>query len=70
MNPDRQFASVAESQVLNCPARYPEYHADLVNLLVKVVATQSEGLSDQRRRTEVLAVVESFASTVVNKIQE
>ncbi len=70
MNPDRQFTAVATAQVLNCPKRYPEYHADLVNLLVRVVAAQSEGLSDAKRRSEVLAIVETFGNVVITKIKE
>jgi hypothetical protein len=70
MSPDRQFTTVATAQVLNCPKRYSDYHTDLVNLLVKVVATQGEGLSDGRRRTEVLAIVETFGNLVVTKIKE
>lgn len=70
MSPDRQFTTVATAQVLNCPKRYLEYHTDLVNLLVKVVATQGEGLSDAKRRAEVLAIVETFGNVVITKIKE
>jgi hypothetical protein len=70
MSPNRQFTTVAAAQVLNCPKRYSEYHAELVNLLVKVVATQSDGLSDGKRRAEVLAIVEAFGNLVTTKIKE
>jgi len=70
MNPYRQFASVATAQVLNLPLRYPEYHADLVKLLVDVVATQSREFSELRRRSEVLAIVEAFGNAVISKIKE
>lgn len=70
VNSDRQFAKVATAEVLNCPKRYTDYHTDLVNLLVKVVGTQAEGHSDGRRRTEVMAIVESFVGVVVAKIEE
>ena len=70
MNPDRQFALVATAQVLNLPLRYPEYHADLVKLLVEVVATQSQEFTDPKRRSEVLAIVEAFGHVVFRKIEE
>jgi len=50
--------------------RYPEYHADLVKLLVDVVATQSREFSELRRRSEVLAIVEAFGNAVISKIKE
>lgn len=70
MNSDRQFATVAAAQVQNCIARYPEYHADLVSLLVKVVNLQAAGRSSESRRTEVQSAVKLFGEIVMRKGEE
>ena len=70
MNSDRQFATVAAAQVQNCIARYPEYHADLVSLLVKVVNLQLAGRSIESRRTEVQSAVKLLGEIVMRKVEE
>jgi hypothetical protein len=70
MNSDRQFATVAAAQVQNCIARYPEYHADLVSLLVEVVNLQAAGRSSESRRTEVQTAVKLFGEIVMRKGEE
>ena len=55
---------IAKRQVLEIEARYPGYHADLVNKLVEIITKQDEGLSDQKRRKEVAEIVTSFGSAV------
>ena len=70
MNPVFHAISVAKEQVLEIEARYPGYHAELVNKLVEVIAKQEEGLSDQKRRGEVTAIVTSFGSAVAARSDE
>ena len=70
MNSDRQFTTVAEAQVQNCIARYPEYHAALVSLLVKVVNLQLAGRSNESRRTEVQSAVKLLGEIVMRKGEE
>ena len=70
MNSDRQFTTVAAAHVQNCIARYPEYHADLVSLLVKVVNLQLAGRSIESRRTEVQSAVKLFGEIVMRKVEE
>lgn len=70
MDLNLQFVKVATEQVGTCNKLYPNYHIDLVKLLVKVVATQSDGSSDARRRAEVASIVAAFGSEVINKIME
>lgn len=67
MNPILQAVVVAKQQVSDIEVRYPTYHTELVNTLVEVIQKQSEGLSDQKRRTEVSQLLDAFGSTVASK---
>ena len=70
MNPIRRAVTVAKDQVGRLEQRYPEYHGDLVTLLVQVVAKQNEGLSEKRRRGEVKGIITGFGSSVAAKVKE
>ena len=67
MNPVLYAMSVAKQQVRDIELRHEDYHRDLVNKLAEVIAKQQEGLSDQKRRTEVADIVSSFGSAVAAK---
>ena len=70
VNSDHQFVSGASVLVQNCTARYPEYHTDLVKLLVTVANTQAQGRSKENRRSEVQRDVEAFGARVLTKVKE
>ena len=67
MNPVLHAMTVAKQRVLEIDARYDGYHADLVNKLVEIVTKQEEGLSQQKRRSEVADIITTFGSAVASK---
>lgn len=67
MNAISQAVVVAKQQVSDIEVRYPSYHTELVNTLVEVIQKQGEGLSNQKRRTEVSQLLDAFGSTVASK---
>jgi len=60
----KRILEVAGDQATLVEERCQRYRADLVGCLVKVIATQDEGLSQKGRRDRVAKIVEAFGGKV------
>jgi len=60
----RRIQEVAKEQAALTDERYPGYIIDLVACLLKVIACQSEGLSEKGRQDQVGKIVDSVGSKV------
>ena len=60
----KRILEVAGEQATMVEERCQRYRADLVECLVKIIATQDEGLSQKGRRDKVAKIVEAFGGTV------
>lgn len=60
----KRILEVAGEQATMVEERCQRYRADLVECLVKIIATQDEGLSQKGRRDKVAKIVEAFGGKV------
>lgn len=56
--------NIARKQVRSIEDRGPEYQKQLIGLLTKIIAKQSEGLTQRRRRDEIESLVKRLGEEI------
>jgi hypothetical protein len=64
MMTSRRIQDVAKEQAALTNERYAGYLVDVVTCLLRVIACQSEGLSDKGRQDQVGKIMDSLGSKV------
>ncbi len=69
MMSNKRILEVARDQVLLIPEPIEGYRAEIVQCLMKVIATQNDGHSDAGRKKQVAKEVEALGTKVAGQLR-